>query len=114
MLTYSQIEQALLNLNYIVDFDLRHHAKLNAFISVNGYKSDIVLEFREGYKSELGDCNQLLQLEWLMADDASVLVLDLDSLDDVDDIPSIFLSEKLILREIFDRIIEEIKKSLSI
>jgi len=110
MLTYSQVEQALLNLNYIVDFDLRYHAKLNAFISVDGYKSDIVLEFREAYKSELGDCEQLLQVEWLMVDNESVLCLDLDSLDDVDIIPNIFLDEKLILRRVFDRIIEEIKK----
>lgn len=111
MLTYSQVERALLNLEYVVDFNLRYHAKLNAFIHVEGYKSDVVLEFRESYKSELGDCDESLQVEWLMNDDESSLVLDRNSLDDTDEVPSIFITEKIILRKIFDRILIEIEKN---
>jgi len=108
MLTYLQVEKALLNLEYIVDFNLRYHTKLRAFIPVDGYKSDIVLEFREAYQSELGDCNEVLHIEWLMDDEESCLFLDRNSLDDVDETPNIFATEKLILREIFDRILKEI------
>lgn len=109
MLTYLQVEQALLNLECVVDFNLRYHVKLNAFIPVDGYKSDIVLEFREGYKSELGDCDELLQVEWLMNDDESSLILDRNFLDDTDEVPSMFLPEKLILRDMFDRILMAIE-----
>ncbi len=108
MFTYSQIEQALINLEYVVDFDLRYHAKLTAYIPVDGYKSDVVLEFREEYKSELGSCDESLQVEWQM-DDENYLFLDINSLDDVDTNSSIFLAEKLILRKIFDRILMELK-----
>ncbi len=111
MLTYSQVEQALINLEYAVDFDLRYHAKLTAYIPVNGYKLDVVLEFREEHKSELGNCDELLQVEWQM-DDENYLFLDRNSLDDVGVNPSIFLAEKLILREVFDRIITSLEQSL--
>jgi hypothetical protein len=111
MFTYSQVEQALLHLDYVVDFNLRYHAKLNAFIPMDGYKSSIVLEFREGYQSELGDSDELLQVEWLMNDDESCLFLDRNSLDDTDEIPSKWIDEKLILRGIFDRILMEISLS---
>ncbi len=108
MLTYSLLEQILIKLGYAVDFNLRYHAKLTAFISVDGYDSDIELEFREGYTSELGDRDALLQLEWLMNDGESCLVLDSNSLDEVDEVPHIFPIEKLILRQIFDQILQEI------
>ena len=108
MLTYSLLEQVLIKLGYVVDFNLRYHAKLTAFIHVDGYDSDIELEFREGYTSELGDRDALLQLEWLMADGESCLVLDSNSLDEVDEVPHIFTAEKLILRRIFDQILKEI------
>ena len=115
MLTYSQVEQALINLEYAVDFDLRHHAKLTAYIPVDGYKSDVVFEFREEYESELGSCAESLQVEWQM-DDQNYLFLDRNSLDDlldnVDTNPTTFLTEKLILRKIFDRIITSLEQSL--
>jgi hypothetical protein len=110
MLTYSLLEQILIKLGYPVDFDLRYHAKLTAFIHVDGYTSDIELEFREGYNSELGDREALLQLEWLMADGESCLVLDSHSLNDVDEVPHVFSTEKLILRKVFDRILQEINQ----
>jgi hypothetical protein len=109
MATFALVEQALINLGYPVDFDLRYHAKLTAFIPVDGYKSDMVLEFREGHQSELGDRDQLLQVEWLMDDDESCLFLDSNSLGDPDENPSVFLAEKIILRSIFDRILREIE-----
>jgi hypothetical protein len=108
MLTYSLLEQILIKLGYAVDFNLRYHAKLTAFIAVDGYDSEIELEFREGCISELGDRKELLQLEWLMADGASCLVLDSHSLDDVDEVPNVFATEKLILRKVFDQILQEI------
>ncbi len=108
MLTYSLLEQVLINLGYIVDFNLRYHAKLNAFISVSGYDTDIVLEFREGYTSQLGDRHPLLQLEWLMSDGESCLVVDSDSLDNIDEAPHIFTEEKLILRQKFDQILQKV------
>ncbi len=108
MLTYSLLEQILIKLGYAVDFNLCYHAKLIAFIPVDGYDSDIELEFREGYSGELGDLEELLQLEWLMADGESCLVLDRHSLDEVDQVPHIFSTEKLILRKVFDQILEEI------
>jgi len=110
MLTYSLLEQVLIRLGYAVDFNLRYHAKLTAFIPVDGYESDIELEFREGYTSELGDREALLQLEWLMADGESCLVLDDNSLDAIDEVPHIFATEKLILRKVFDEILAEIAK----
>lgn len=113
MLTYSQVEQALINLEYAVDFDLRYQAKLTARIPVDGYKSDVVLEFREEHQSELGSCDELLQVEWQM-DDENYLFLDCNSLESVDVNPSIFLAEKLILRKIFDRIMISLKQSLSV
>jgi hypothetical protein len=108
MLTYSLLEQILIKLGYAVDFNLRYHAKLTAFIPVDSYESDIELEFREGYSSELGDREELLQLEWLMADGESCLVLDSHSLDDADESPQVFPTEKLILRKVFDQILQEI------
>ncbi len=108
MLTYSLLEQILIKLGYAVDFNLRYHAKLTAFIPVDGYDSAIEIEFREGYTSELGDREELFQLEWLMADGESCLVLDRDSLDDIDEVPHIFPTEKLILRKVFDQILQEI------
>lgn len=108
MLTYSLLEQILIKLGYAVDFDLRYHAKLTAFIPVDGYDSEIELEFREGYTSELGDRKTLLQLEWVMADGESCLVLDSHSLDHVDQVPHVFATEKLILRKVFDQILLEI------
>jgi hypothetical protein len=110
MLTYSLLEQVLIRLGYAVDLNLRYHAKLTAFIPVDGYESDIELEFREGYTSELGDREALLQLEWLMADGESCLVLDNSSLEAIDEVPHIFPTEKLILRKVFDQILEEIAK----
>jgi hypothetical protein len=108
MLTYLLLEKILIKLGYAVDFNLRYHAKLAAFIPVDGYESNIELEFREGYTSELGDREELFQLEWLMADGESCLVLDRDSLDDIDEVPHIFPTEKLILRKVFDQILQEI------
>jgi len=108
MLTYALLEKILIKLGYAVDLDLRHYAKLTAFIPVDGYETYIELEFREGYTSELGDREELLQLEWLMNDGESCLVLDSNSLDEVDEVPHIFLTEKLILRKTFDRILQEI------
>ncbi|MCA6518370.1 MAG: hypothetical protein ACK6CP_08530 [Pseudanabaena sp.] len=110
MLTYSLLEQILIKLGYAVDFNLRYHAKLTAFIPVDGYESDIELEFREGYSSELGDREALLQLEWLMADGESCLVLDSHSLNDADESPHVFSTEKLILRKVFDQLLQEIAK----
>ncbi|GBO51574.1 hypothetical protein APA_538 [Pseudanabaena sp. lw0831] len=110
MLTYTLLEKILIKLGYAVEFNLRYHAKLTAFIPVDGYDSDIELEFREGYSSELGDREALLQLEWLMADCESCLVLDSNSLDDVDEVPHVFSTEKLILRKVFDQILQEIAK----
>lgn len=111
MLTYSLLEQILIKLGYAVDFNLRYHAKLTAFIPVDGYESDIELEFREGYSSELGDREELLQVEWLMADGESCLVLDSHSLDDADESPQVFPTEKLILRKVFDQILQEIAQA---
>ena len=108
MATYELVEQALIKLGYVVDFDLRYHAKLTGFIPVKGYKSEVVLEFREGYKSESGDLEELLQVEWLMDDGENCLLLDSNSLDDTDENPSVFLPEKIILREIFELILKEI------
>ncbi|MCA6501776.1 MAG: hypothetical protein IM585_14005 [Pseudanabaena sp. M135S2SP2A07QC] len=110
MLTYSLLEQILIKLGYAVDFNLRYHAKLTAFIPVDGYESDIELEFREGYSSELGDREALLQLEWLMADGESCLVLDSHSLNDADEAPHVFSTQKLILRKVFDQLLQEIAK----
>jgi hypothetical protein len=108
MLTYSQVEQALTNLGYTVDFDRNQQTKLVVLVSVEGYQSPVVIEFREAWKSELGDVPQLLQVEWLMDDQESCLFLDLDSLDEVDDMPNIFATEKVILRNIFDRLLSMI------
>ncbi|MBD2189350.1 hypothetical protein [Pseudanabaena mucicola] len=105
MLTYSQVEQALRNLGYTVDFNLNQQTKLVVLMPVEGYQSPVVLEFREGWKSELGDVTQLLQVEWLMDDQESCLFLDFDSLDEVDDMPNIFTTEKVILRNIFDKVL---------
>ncbi len=110
MLTYALLEQVLIKLGYAVDFDLRYHAKLTAFIPVDSYDASIELEFREGCTSELGDREELLQLEWLMNDGESCLILDSNSLDEVDEVPHIFLTEKLILRKTFDRILQEISE----
>jgi hypothetical protein len=112
MTTFALVEQALINLGYVVDFNLRYHAKLTGYISVDGYASDIVLEFREGYKSQLGDRDALLQVEWLMDDQESSLFLDNNSLDESDTTPDLFTKEKIILRKIFDRILSEIKEIL--
>jgi hypothetical protein len=109
MLTYSLLEQILIDLGYVVDFNLRYHAKLTAFIPVSGYDHDISLEFREGYTSQLGDRHPLLQLEWLMGDRESCLVLDSDSLDNLDNIdedPHLFAAEKIILRQKLDQILD--------
>ncbi|WP_263363379.1 hypothetical protein [Pseudanabaena sp. UWO310] len=108
MLTYSQVEQALIKLGYAPDFDHPSHTKLTALIPIDGYQSPVVLEFREGWKSELGDVAQLLQVEWLMDDRESVLILDINSLEAVDDTPAILAEEKIMLRETFDRILEAI------
>ena len=110
MATYELVEQALIKLGYVVDFDLRYHAKLTGFIPVEGYKSEVVLEFREGYKSELGDLEELLQVEWLMDDGENCLLLDSNSLDDTDENSSVFLPEKIILRKIFELILKEITR----
>ena len=110
MATFALVEQALINLGYPVDFDLRYHAKLTAFIPVEGYKSDVVLEFREGHQSELGDRDQSLQVEWLMDDNETCLFLDSNSLGEPDEMPNIVPTEKIILRSIFDRILMEIER----
>ncbi len=110
MITFALVEQALINLGYVVDFNLRYHAKLTGYISVDGYASDIVLEFREGYKSELGDREVLFQVEWLMDDQESCLFLDNNSVNESDVMPDLFAKEKIILRKIFDRILHEIKE----
>ncbi len=113
MITFALVEQALINLGYVVDFNLRYHAKLTGYISVDGYESDIVLEFREGSKSELGDDREaLLQVEWLMDDQESCLFLDNNSMNESDVMPDLFAKEKIILRKIFDRILNEIKEIL--
>ncbi len=109
MLTYSQVEQALLKLGYAVDVNLPHHTKLMAIIPVDGYEP-IILEFRESYQSVLGDSEELLQMEWVMNDNESCLVLDLHSLDSLDELPDVFPSEKKILREIFDQVLKAIAK----
>jgi hypothetical protein len=108
MTTYSQVEKALTNLGYAIDFNLRYHAKLMGYIPVEGYESEIILEFREAICSELGDREELLEVEWLMDDGESCLVLDRESLDAEDEEPDVFEQEKIILRKIFDRILEEI------
>ena len=108
MTTYSVLEQILINLGYDVDFNLRYHAKLTAFIHVDGYESDIELEFREGCTSQLGDRPESLQLEWLMSDGESCLILDANSLDQIDEVPHIFAAEKMILRDKLDQILQKI------
>lgn len=108
MATYSQVEQALINLGYAVDFNLRYHAKLIGYISIEDYQSEIILEFREAICSELGDREELLQVEWLMDDGESCLLLDSSTLDEIDEEPDVFEKEKIILRKIFDRILKEI------
>jgi hypothetical protein len=45
-----------------------------------------------------------------MADGESCLVLDNNSLDAIDEVPHIFPTEKLILRKVFDQILEEVAK----
>jgi len=108
MLTYAQVEQALINLKYDLDFCDRFPAKLTGYIAVEGYQSPIVLNFRESYHGELGDLNELLQVEWLMNDDESCLYLDITSLDELDESPDIFIHEKVILRSVFDLFLQEI------
>ena len=110
MLTYSLLEKVLTKLGYVVDLDLRYHARLIAFIPVDGYDTDIELEFREECVSELGDRAASFQVEWLMGDGENCLVLDRNSLDDVDELPNIFTTEKLILRKVFDQILQEIQE----
>lgn len=108
MLTYSQLEAALEKIGYSSDLNLRHHTKLIATIPMQGFKSAAVLEFREGWRSELGNVDQLLQIEWLMEDGENSLFLDIDSLDESDDDPSVFVNEKIMLRQVFDQILEAI------
>jgi len=110
MFTYDQVEPALTKLGYFVDFNFRHHSKLTSLIPVDGYESPVVLEFREGWTSTLGDVEQLLQVEWLMEDSESSLVLDINSIDEIDETPDLFTKEKLILREIFDQVLAAIAK----
>jgi len=107
MATYSQVEQALINLGYDVDSSPRYRTKLVGYIPVEGYTSGVVLEFREAIHSELGDRDELLQMEWLMNDGESCLLLDSNSLNEVDTEPNIFEAEKIILRRIFDQIYNE-------
>lgn len=107
MLTYPQVEQALLKLEYAVDVNLPYHTKLTAVIPVDGY-APIMLEFREAYQSVLGDSDELLQMEWLMNDQESCLVLDHNSLDEPDEFPDVFPQEKKKLREIFDQVLQAI------
>jgi hypothetical protein len=108
MATYSQVEQALINLEYAIDFNPRYRAKLIGYISVKGYTSEVILEFREAVKNELGDREELLQVEWLMDDGESYLLLDISSLEEADEESDVFEKEKIILRDIFDRILKEI------
>ncbi len=109
MLTYAQVEQALHNLQYVVDFDLRYHAKLTALIPVDGYQSEIALEFREECQSALGNCDELLHVEWLMDDGENCLTLDHQSLNIPDEVPHLFVTEKIILRRIFEDVLREIE-----
>lgn len=108
MATYLQVEKALINLGYDVDFNPRYRTKLIGYIPIDGYESEVVLEFREAIHSELGDRDELLQMEWLMDDGESCLLLDSNSLDEVDMEPQIFEAEKILLRKIFDRVYNEI------
>ncbi|NUN66411.1 hypothetical protein HCU40_17025 [Pseudanabaena biceps] len=108
MLTYSQLEAALEKIGYSTDLKLRHHTKLIATIPMQGYQSAAVLEFREGWSSELGNVEQLLQIEWLMEDGENSLFLDVNSLDEIDEDPSVFVNEKILLRQVFDQILEAI------
>ncbi|MDX2255188.1 MAG: hypothetical protein NW214_06715 [Pseudanabaenaceae cyanobacterium bins.39] len=108
MITYAQIEQALTQLGYEFDLDHFDPPKLTAVISVDGYKSPVTLEFREGWESELGDVEPLFQVEWLMNDHESCLLLDINSLDLADELPDIFVEEKVILRNIFDQLLAAI------
>ena len=68
----------------------------------------MILEFREAVKNELGDREELLQVEWLMDDGESYLLLDISSLEEADEESDVFEKEKIILRDIFDRILKEI------
>ncbi|OIP76353.1 MAG: hypothetical protein AUK48_06000 [Oscillatoriales cyanobacterium CG2_30_44_21] len=108
MITYSQIEQALIKLGYTPDSNFQKNSKLTTSISVDGYKFPAVLEFREAWQSQLGNVEQLFQIEWLMDDGENFLLIDVDSLNLTDDEPSIFFDEKLLLRKIFDQILEEL------
>ncbi len=108
MATYLQVEKALIKLGYDVDSNPRYRTKLIGYIPVDGYASDVVLEFREAIHSELGDRDELLQMEWLMDDGESCLLLDSNSLDEIDTEPNVFEAEKIILRKIFDQIYNEI------
>jgi hypothetical protein len=108
MITYSQVEQALIKLEYSTDFNFHQHSKLTALIPMDRYKSPAVLEFREAWQSELGDVKQLLQIEWLMDDGENFLFIDVNSVNLGDDEPSVFFDEKLLLRKIFDQILEEL------
>lgn len=108
MVTYSQVEQALVKLGYSTDFNFHQHSKLTALIPIDGYKSPAVLEFRESWQSELGNVEQILEIEWLMDDQENLLFIDIASLSLSDDKPSIFFNEKLLLRNIFDQILEEL------
>lgn len=108
MPTYAQVEQALLNLQYDIDFNDRCPAKLTGYLSIEGYQSQIVLNFRESYHGELGDLDELLQMEWLMNDGESCLYLDATSLNEIDASPEAFMQEKLILRSAFDCLLQAI------
>jgi|JFJP01.1.fsa_nt_gi hypothetical protein len=108
MAIYSQVEHALVSLGYPIDFDSRYPVKLIGYILVEGYTNEVILEFREAINSELGNCEELLQVEWLMDDGESYLFLDRSTLDERDESPDVFEKEKIILRDIFDRISKEI------
>ncbi|MBD2175313.1 hypothetical protein H6F42_00085 [Pseudanabaena sp. FACHB-1998] len=108
MPTYAQVEQALINLEYDIDFSDRYPTKLTGYIAIEGYLSQIVLKFRESYHGELGDLEEMFQVEWLMNDGESCLYLDIASLDEPDEVPDIFVKEKVILRSVFDRVLQEI------
>jgi len=108
MPTYAQVEQALLSLQYDIDFNDRYPAKLTGSMSIEGYQSPIVLNFRESYHGELGDLDELFEMEWLMNDGESCLYLDIASLNELDESPDIFTQEKVILRSVFDRLFQEI------
>ncbi len=108
MPTYAQVEQALINLKYDIDFSDRFPSKLMGYLSVEGYQSPIVLHFRESYHGELGDLDELFQVEWMMNDDESCLYLDIPSLDELDESPDVFMHEKVILRSVFDLLLQEI------